>query len=136
LNVLSVERIAITDEAHIVVARQRAAQVAKKIGMGILDQTKIATATSELARNIVRYAKVGEVIIEEVENENRVGLQITFKDRGPGIKDVTAAMRDGYTTGNGMGLGLSGSKRLVNEFEINSEVGVGTTVIIKKWKLN
>jgi serine/threonine-protein kinase RsbT len=136
LIVVSVERIAITDEGHIVVARQRAAQAAKRIGMGVLDQTKLATATSELARNIVRYAKVGEVIIEQVETETRKGLQITFKDKGPGIKDVALAMKDGFTTGSGMGLGLSGSKRLVNEFEIQSEIGVGTKVVIKKWKQN
>jgi serine/threonine-protein kinase RsbT len=132
--VLSAELVAISDETHIVIARQTAGRTAKKIGMSLLDQTKIATATSELARNIVRYAKTGEVLIEEISDEFRLGLQITFKDRGPGIADIDKAMRDGFTTGAGMGLGLSGSKRLVNEFEILSQVGVGTTVIIKKWK--
>jgi serine/threonine-protein kinase RsbT len=134
MRVLSAERIAIVDESHIVLARQRAGQMAKRVGMGLLDQTKIATATSELARNIVRYAKTGEVLIEHVESNNRIGLQITFKDEGPGIKDVTAALRDGFTTGGGLGLGLSGARRLVNEFEITSEVGVGTVIVIKKWK--
>jgi serine/threonine-protein kinase RsbT len=134
LKVISAETVAVSDENHIVAARQAAGRVAKKIGMGVLDQTKIATATSELARNIVRYAKFGEVIIEHVSDEFRSGLQITFKDRGPGIADIPKAMRDGFTTGGGMGFGLSGSKRLVNEFEILSQVGVGTTVIIKKWK--
>ena len=135
---ISVERIAILDESHIVLARQRAGQLAKKIGMGILDQTKLATATSELARNIVRYAQSGEAILQEIESDidHRKGICITFRDQGPGIKDIATAMKDGYTTGGGMGLGLSGSKRLVNEFEISSEVGVGTTIIIKKWKLN
>ena len=136
MRVLSAERIAVTDEFEIVVARQRAGSLAKKMGMGIIDQTKIATATSELARNIVRYAKQGEVVIEEIEHILRLGLRITFKDNGPGIPDIALALKDGYTTGNGMGLGLSGSKRLVNEFEIKSEVGKGTTIIIIKWKNN
>jgi serine/threonine-protein kinase RsbT len=136
VRVLSAERIAVTDEFEIVAARQRAGSLAKKMGMGIVDQTKIATATSELARNIVRYAKVGEVVIEEIEDVMRIGLRITFKDQGPGIPDIARAMKDGYTTGSGMGLGLSGSKRLVSEFEIRSEVGKGTTVIITKWKNN
>ena len=134
MRVLSADRIVVTDESHIVVARQRAGLAAKRMGMGVLDQTKMATATSELARNIVRYAKSGEVLIEEIEQNGRSGLRVTFTDRGPGIPDIELAMRDGFTTGAGMGLGLSGSKRLVNEFEINSEVGVGTTVVIKKWK--
>jgi serine/threonine-protein kinase RsbT len=135
VRILSAERIRILEESDIVIARQRAGQVAKKIGMGLVDQTKIATATSELARNIVRYAKTGEVLIQEIEGDISRGLQITFTDHGPGIADLATAMRDGFTTSGGMGLGLSGSKRLVNEFEISSEVGVGTTVIIKKWKL-
>jgi serine/threonine-protein kinase RsbT len=135
VKVLSAERIQISEESDIVLARQRAAQLAKKIGMGLVDQTKIATATSELARNIVRYANPGEVVIEEVDNGISIGLRLTFKDSGPGIPDIPTAMQDGYSTAKGMGLGLSGSKRLVNEFEINSEVGVGTTIVLKKWKL-
>jgi serine/threonine-protein kinase RsbT len=134
VKVVSSEIIHISDETHIVLARQSAGRAAKRMGMGVLDQTKIATATSELARNIVRYATAGEVLIEELAGELRSGLQITFRDKGPGIADVEKAMCDGFTTGGGMGLGLSGSKRLVNEFEIRSQVGIGTTVIIKKWK--
>jgi serine/threonine-protein kinase RsbT len=134
VRVLSAERIAILEESDIVVARQRASQLAKKMGMGVVDQTKLATATSELARNIVRYAKTGEVVIEEIDNGITTGLQLTFKDRGPGIADIAAAMTDGFTSAGGMGLGLSGAKRLVNEFEIESEIGVGTTIVVKKWK--
>jgi len=134
VKVLSSERIKVTEESHIVLVRQNAAQAAKKLGMGLLDQTKITTATSELARNIVRYARTGEVLIEQIESDGLSGLQITFKDEGPGMADLTSAMRDGFTTGGGMGLGLSGSKRLVDEFDIQSQVGVGTTVVIKKWK--
>lgn len=134
MKVVSAEKVAVSDETHIVAARQCAGRAAKRMGMGILDQTKIATATSELARNIVRYAKNGEVLIEEITDEIRSGLQITFRDHGPGIADIDKAMKDGFTTGGGMGFGLSGSKRLMNEFEILSQVGVGTTIIIKKWK--
>ncbi len=135
MRILAAERIPILDESHIVIARQRAALSARQIGMGLLDQTKVGTATSELARNILRHATRGEVLIETVENDSRPGLRITFSDQGPGIPDIAMAMTDGFTTAGGMGLGLSGSKRLMNEFEINSTVGVGTTVIIKKWKL-
>jgi serine/threonine-protein kinase RsbT len=134
VTVVLAERVVVLDETHIVLARQAAARAAKKLGMGVLDQTKIATATSELARNIVRYAKTGEVLIEEVADALRSGLQITFKDSGPGIANIPKAMQDGFTTGRGMGFGLSGSKRLVNEFEITSQVGIGTTVVIRKWK--
>jgi serine/threonine-protein kinase RsbT len=134
VRVFSAERIAIWGESDILVARQRAGQLAKKLGMGVVDQTKVATATSELARNIVRYAKTGEVIIEEIDNGITTGLQLTFKDRGPGIADIAKAMSDGFTSGGGMGLGLSGAKRLMNEFEIDSEIGVGTTIVMRKWK--
>ena len=134
MRIVSAERIPILEESDIVIARQRAGQLAKKIGMGMVDQTKIATATSELARNIVRYAKTGEVILEEIDNDITPGLRLTFKDQGPGIADIEMAMRDGFTTSGGMGLGLSGSKRLVSEFEINSKPGAGTTIVIKKWK--
>jgi len=134
VRIVSAQLIPISEESDIVIARQRAGQLAKKIGMGLLEQTKISTATSELARNIVRYAKTGEVMIEEVENDVTPGLQITFRDCGPGIPDIEMAMRDGYTTSGGMGLGLSGSRRLVNEFEISSKPGMGTTIVIKKWK--
>ena len=134
MRVTSLETIHVTDETHIVLARVRASLVARNLGMGILDQTKIATATSELARNIVRYARTGQVLIEALEEETRTGLRVTFRDHGPGIADLKKAMEDGFTTGGGMGLGLSGSKRLVNDFEITSQPGVGTTVIITKWK--
>ena len=134
MKVISAELIPVLDENSIVVARQTAGRAAKRMGMGVVDQTKIVTVTSELARNIVRYAKVGEVVIEEISDSLRSGLRISFKDNGPGIPDIERAMQDGFTTGGGMGFGLSGSKRLVNDFEIISQIGVGTTVIVKKWK--
>ena len=134
MKVISAELIPVLDENSIVVARQTAGRAAKRMGMGVVDQTKIVTVTSELARNIVRYAKVGEVVIEEISDSLRSGLRISFKDNGPGIPDIERAMQDGFTTGGGMGFGLSGSKRLVDDFEIISQIGVGTTVIVKKWK--
>jgi serine/threonine-protein kinase RsbT len=134
VKVISAERIAVASEADIVIARQAAGQSAKKLGLGLLDQTKVATATSELARNIVRYAITGDVLIQHVEQDGRLGLCLTFKDQGPGITDIVQAMQDGFSTGNGMGFGLSGAKRLMNDFEITSAPGLGTTVVVKKWK--
>jgi serine/threonine-protein kinase RsbT len=99
-----------------------------------VDQTKLVTATSELARNTLDHGRGGSMRVELVENGTRRGVRLVFEDKGPGIPDIQLALRDGYTTGNGMGLGLSGSKRLVNEFEIESEAGRGTTVTIIRWK--
>jgi serine/threonine-protein kinase RsbT len=99
-----------------------------------VDQTKIVTAASELGRNTFIYGGGGTAKLEILSEGMRKGLRVTFEDHGPGIPDLDLAMQDGYTTGKGMGLGLSGAKRLVNEFKINSEVGVGTKVIIVRWK--
>jgi serine/threonine-protein kinase RsbT len=99
-----------------------------------VDQTKIVTAASELARNIIIYAGQGQMLLEEVQTGNSRGLRLTFEDRGPGIPDIDQALKDGYTTGNGLGLGLSGARRLSNEFHITSQVGVGTQVMITRWK--
>lgn len=112
------------------VARARAAE----LKFSLVDQTKLVTATSELARNTLEHGGGGTMTVEILENGTRKGVRLTFEDHGPGIQDVELAIRDGYTTGNGLGLGLSGSKRLVNEFDIKSEVGRGTTVTITRWK--
>jgi len=112
------------------VARARAAE----LKFSLVDQTKLVTATSELARNTLEHGGGGTMTAEIIENGTRKGVKLTFEDHGPGIQDVELAIRDGYTTGNGLGLGLSGSKRLVNEFDIKSEVGRGTTVTIIRWK--
>ncbi len=104
------------------------------MNFSITEQTKMVTATSELARNMLIYAGGGLVYIEEIEVGVRRGLQVTFEDNGPGIPDIQLALTDGYTTGEGMGLGLSGSKRLVDDFEIHSEIGQGTRIVIVKWK--
>jgi serine/threonine-protein kinase RsbT len=100
----------------------------------VIDQTKMVTAASELARNTLLHGGGGEVTIEEIKKEARIGVKIVFRDEGPGIADVDKAMQDGYTTGEGLGLGLGGSKRLVNEFEINTSLGEGTTITIIRWR--
>jgi len=114
--------------------RQIARSWATELKFSLVDQTKLVTATSELARNTLEHGRGGSVRVEHVENGGRRGVKLIFEDQGPGITDINLALRDGYTTGNGMGLGLSGSKRLVNEFDIKSEPGRGTTVTIIRWK--
>jgi serine/threonine-protein kinase RsbT len=118
----------------VVRVRQVARQWAAELKFSLVDQTKLVTATSELARNTLEHGKGGTMRVEQVENGLRKGVRLTFEDSGPGIPNIELALRDGYTTGGGLGLGLSGSKRLVNEFEIRSEVGRGTTVTITRWK--
>ncbi len=118
----------------IVRMRQVVREYAVRLGFSLVDQTKIVTAASELARNALDYAGGGRVLLETVEGDGRRGLKMVFEDDGPGIADVGLAMQDGYSTGNGLGLGLSGSKRLVHEFDIQSEPGKGTRVTITRWK--
>ena len=117
------------------VVRVRQAVRARAVanGFSLVDQTKIVTAASELARNTVDYGGGGEMRIEVLRNGQRRGVRLTFSDTGPGIRDIDQAMRDGYTTGGGLGLGLSGAKRLCNEFDIKSAPGSGTTVTIARW---
>lgn len=105
-----------------------------EIGLGLVDQTKVVTAASELARNTIRYGGGGEARVQIVRAEWRCGLCLSFIDRGPGIADVEQALRDGYTSGGGLGLGLGGSRRLMDEFDIVTAPGAGTTVVITKWK--
>lgn len=117
----------------IVAVRQQTRQWAGDVGLSLVDQTKIVTAASELARNAVVYGGGGSVRLELLENGVRKGLRLVFADQGPGIPDVERALQDGFTTGGGLGLGLGGARRLVNEFAIDSEVGRGTTVTIARW---
>jgi serine/threonine-protein kinase RsbT len=119
------------------VVRVRQAVRARSIeaGFGIVDQTKLVTAASEIARNTVDYGGGGTLRIEIVREGTRRGVQLTFSDNGPGIADIATAMADGYTTGDGLGLGLGGAKRLSNEFSIESSAGEGTTVTLARWKL-
>jgi serine/threonine-protein kinase RsbT len=119
---------------HVVLVRQAVRKWAIDLGFSLVDQTKMITAASELARNALDYGGGGTVRLEALENGHRRGLRLTFEDQGPGIPDIDKALTDGYTTGKGLGMGLSGSKRLVNEFEIASRVGEGTRVTITRWK--
>ena len=121
------------DVGDIVAVRQQTRQWAGEVGLSLVDQTKIVTAASELARNAVVYGGGGSVRLELLENGVRKGLRLVFADQGPGIPDVEKALQDGFTTGGGLGLGLGGARRLVNEFAIDSEVGRGTTVTIARW---
>lgn len=134
MTVLNKEDFLIVKEQDVVPFRNRVKDAAVKIGMGILNQTKLITAASELVRNLLKYGGGGMVIIESVNNGRENGIRLIFADKGPGIPDVSLAMKDGYSTGKSLGLGLPGTKRLVNEFDIQSTVGVGTTVTIIKWK--
>ncbi len=121
-------------EANIVQVRHLVRSWAAELNFSLVEQTKIVTAASELARNTIIYGLGGEMIINSLENGLRKGLELTFVDQGPGIPDLKLALQDGYTTGSGLGLGLSGAKRLSNEFELDSKVGQGTKVIIRRWK--
>ena len=130
----SKEEALIIREQDVVPLRNRVKEYGVKMGMSILNQTKLITATSELVRNLLKYGGGGKVIIESVSNGRDNGVRVTFIDNGPGIADVSLAMKDGYSTGKSLGLGLPGTKRLVNEFDIKTELGNGTTVTIIKWK--
>ena len=125
--------ISIEYENDIVIARQKAREVSKLLEFGIVDQTRIITAVSELARNIFLYAQKGNVLFEEISEGRKHGLKISFRDNGPGIEDIEFAMQGGYSKGRSMGLGMSGSKRLMDEFYVTSILGKGTEIIIKKW---
>jgi len=125
---------AVASDADVVAARQRGRKLAEQLGFGRAEQALIATAISELARNIVNYAGSGTVEIGEVMRGRKQGLKVVASDFGPGIKDVEMAMRDGFSTGNSLGLGLPGTRRLVDEFEISSTPGTGVTVKFVKWK--
>jgi serine/threonine-protein kinase RsbT len=134
MAVLKTETLPLRSTDDIVHVRQVARRWAVQMGLSLVDQTKLVTAASELARNTVTYGGGGEVILEALNDSNRRGVRLTFTDQGPGIPDIALALKDGYTTGAGMGLGLGGAKRLVNEFDIVSHAGEGTRVSITKWK--
>jgi serine/threonine-protein kinase RsbT len=127
------KQIVINNDLDIVTARVEGRNLARTLGFGVIDQARIATAISELARNIVLYAKTGTVIVRPVENERQRGIEIVCSDNGPGIADVSLVMRDGYSSHRGLGMGLPGTKRLMDEFAIESQPGVGTTVTVRKW---
>ncbi|OLY92055.1 anti-sigma regulatory factor [Cnuella takakiae] len=132
--VLNKDKMVIQREQDVVPFRNRVKEYAVKIGMSLVNQTKLITAASELVRNMLKYGGGGEALIEAVSKGRENGIRLTFSDKGPGIKDIQQAMKDGFSTGKSLGLGLPGTKRLVSEFDIKSAVGKGTTVTIIKWK--
>jgi len=134
MTVLLSEQRPIKSSEDVVGIRQAVRQRAIELGFNLIDQTKIVTAASELARNTVQYGGGGAITIEGLDDGGRRGLRLTFEDKGPGIPDIQLALRDGYTTGGGLGLGLSGARRLSSEFYIDSRPGEGTRVTIVRWR--
>ena len=128
------ETVPVTSGNDIIRVRQVVREAALSVGFSLVDQTKVVTAASELARNIIDYGGGGEVTVEVHDNGTRRGVRAIFADSGPGIADIEQALRDGYTSGGGLGLGLGGARRLSNEFEIKSAPGEGTRVTITRWK--
>lgn len=134
MTIQKTETMVIQSSADVVLVRQAVRRFAVEIGFGLVDQTKIVTAASELARNTLDYGKGGTTRLETLQEEGRRGLRLIFEDQGPGIPDIELALKDGFTTGNGLGMGLSGARRLADEFEIESVVGEGTRVTIVRWR--
>lgn len=133
MAVVSTETVPVKTEPDVVAVRRRVREVSAQMGFTLVDQTKVVTAASELARNTIIHGGGGKLCLEMLNGPRR-GLRLTFEDNGPGIPDIELALRDGFTTGSGLGLGLGGSKRLVNEFEIFSRPGEGTKVVVTRWK--
>jgi serine/threonine-protein kinase RsbT len=134
MPVLASEQRSIRAAEDVVAVRQLVRRWAIELGFNLVDQTKIVTAASELARNTLQHGGGGMVVIDSVDEIGRRGLRLTFEDNGPGIADVQLALKDGFTTGSGLGLGLGGARRLCNEFDIQSQPGAGTRVTIARWK--
>jgi serine/threonine-protein kinase RsbT len=128
------ERVAIRSSEDVVRVRQQTRILAVEAGLSLVDQTKIITAASELARNTLDYGGGGDVSMDLVANGARRGVRLVFEDQGPGIPDIETALRDGFTSGSGLGLGLGGARRLSNEFSIESKIGAGTKITITRWK--
>ena len=133
MAVISTESVPVQSEPDVVAVRRRVREASARLGFSLVDRTKVVTAASELARNTVIYGGGGTMQMEML-NGPRNGLRLTFEDKGPGIADINLALRDGFTTGTGLGLGLGGAKRLVSDFEISSRPGEGTRVTITRWK--
>ena len=131
---LSADTLPLQTDEHVVIVRQAVRQLAVGLGFSLVDQTKIVTAASELARNTIQHGGGGTALLETINDGPRRGVRLTFEDQGAGIEDIAQAMKDGFTTAGGLGLGLSGAKRLSNEFAITSTPGQGTRVVITKWR--
>ena len=134
MTVTKSDRLPLRNEQEIVLARQMVRKLSQEVAFSLVDQTKMVTAASELARNALVHGGGGELVWEVLREGDKKGLRLAFVDRGPGIANMDLAMMDGWTSGNGLGMGLSGAKRLVNEFDIESQVGAGTRVTITRWK--
>ena len=134
MAVIRSETLALRVEQDVVLARQAVRKMTQELKFSLVDQTKMVTAASELARNTVIYGGGGVMKWEVLVDGARNGVRLVFEDQGPGIPDLSLALKDGWTSGNGLGMGLSGAKRLVNDFDITSEVGKGTRVMIARWK--
>ncbi|MBS1804251.1 MAG: anti-sigma regulatory factor [Acidobacteria bacterium] len=134
MSVQKREVLPVKNSNDVVLARQKVRQLAVELRFSLVDQTKLVTAASELARNALDHGKGGSMTVEVIVNGARSGLKMVFEDQGPGIANIEDALKDGFTTGNGMGLGLGGSKRLVNDFSIETEVGKGTRITAVRWK--
>jgi serine/threonine-protein kinase RsbT len=134
MTTLKSESLPLRSSADVVTLRQKVRSWTAELKFSLVDQTKMITASSELGRNTVSHGGGGKCLMEVISNDIRSGLKLTFEDQGPGIPDIELALKDGYSTGSGMGLGLSGSKRLVNEFQIASKPGEGTRVTVVRWK--
>jgi serine/threonine-protein kinase RsbT len=133
-TVLKTERVPIANSSDVVVVRQRVRAWALELKFSLVDQTKVVTAASELGRNTLEHGGGGSLELSLVENGSRRGIRMRFSDQGPGIPDIDLALKDGYTSGSGLGLGLGGSKRLVHDFEIDSNPGISTTITAIRWK--
>ncbi len=134
MPLLKADDLPVRSDSDVVLIRKQVRAWSVDLGFGLVDQTKIVTAASELARNALVHGGGGTVHMEALNDGARKGLRLTFEDRGPGIPDIQLAMKDGYSTGTGLGLGLSGAKRLSNEFDLRSKAGEGTRVTITRWK--
>lgn len=128
--------VTIKTEGDIVAARRTVRDAAVKAGFGMTDVTRIVTAASEMARNVYKYAREGVMLWRQLEDGGRIGIELQFVDHGPGIPDIALALQEGYSTGAGLGLGLPGARRLMDELVIQSIMGEGTTVTLKKWRMN
>jgi serine/threonine-protein kinase RsbT len=133
MAVLNANDLPLQSDRDVVMARQLVRKLCQELGFNLVDQTKMVTAASELARNARTYGGGGTMRWEKLQDGSRVGLQLTFEDQGPGIPDVAQALTDGWTSGNGLGMGLSGAKRLVQDFHLQTAVGAGTKVVIARW---